>query len=145
MAGVGVLICGRHLFDITHGWNGTHPVGLPVVVVTHKAPAGWPGVERFTFVDSVRAAVQVARDLAGEKDVVVASSKIAQQCLDSGLLDEIHLDLVPVLLGNGVPWFENLARAPVRLDNPVVIEGDRVTHLAYSVPGRSSGGKKTTK
>jgi len=136
MAGVGALIAGRHLFDITHGWGGTHPLGVPVVVVTHTPPADRPHPETFTFVDGVEAAVEQARRLAGDKDVVVASAKIAQQCLDAGLLDTINVDLVPVLLGTGVRWFEQLAKAPVRLGDPTVIEGTGVTHLAYPVQNR---------
>ncbi|GAA4520116.1 dihydrofolate reductase family protein [Actinoallomurus oryzae] len=131
MAGVGALVAGRHLFDITHGWGGTHPLGVPVVVVTHEPPADRP--ETFTFAGSVEAAVKLAREAAGDKNVVVASAKIAQQCLDAGLLDAIHVDLVPVLLGTGVRWFENLTTAPVRLEGPAVIEGHGVTHLAYTV------------
>jgi dihydrofolate reductase len=133
LAGAGALITGRHLFDITQGWGGTHPIGVPVVVVTHEPPADWPHSETFTFVDGVANAVRVAAGLAGEKNVVVASAKIAQQCLDAGLLDAIDVDLVPVLLGEGVRWFENLAKAPVRLGDPTVIEGNGVTHLAYEV------------
>lgn len=133
MAGVGALVTGRHLFDITHGWGGTHPVGVPVVVVTHEPPADWPHTETFTFVDGVEQAVDAAHGLAGDKNVVVASSKVAQQCLGAGLLDEIHVDLVPILLGEGVRWLENLAKVPVRLGDPTVIEGHGVTHLAYTV------------
>jgi dihydrofolate reductase len=133
LAGAGALITGRHLFDITQGWGGTHPIGVPVVVVTHEPPADWSHHETFTFVDGVANAVRVAAGLAGEKNVVVASAKIAQQCLDAGLLDAIDVDLVPVLLGEGVRWFENLAKAPVRLGDPTVIEGNGVTHLAYEV------------
>jgi dihydrofolate reductase len=133
VASAGALITGRHLFDITQGWGGTHPIGTPVVVITHEPPADWPHNETFTFVDSVEKAVQVARDLAGEKNVVVASAKIAQQCLDAGLLDGINVDLVPVLLGEGVRWFENLAKAPVQFGNPTVVEGNGVTHLSYEV------------
>lgn len=138
MATVGVLIAGRHLFDITNGWGGTHPLGVPIVVVSHRpAPADWPYTDTFTFVDSVEKAVAIARDLAGGKDVVVASAKIAQQCLNAGLLDRINVDLVPVLLGDGVRWFEHLRTAPVQLSDPTVIEGDRVTHLAYDIVSKS--------
>jgi dihydrofolate reductase len=137
VAGAGALITGRHLFDITQGWGGTHPIGAPVVVVTHEPPADWPHTETFTFVDDVEKAVRVARGLAGDKNVVVASAKIAQQCLDAGLLDGINVDLVPVLLGEGVRWFENLAKSPVQLGDPTVIEGNRVTHLAYEVVRKS--------
>ncbi|GAA1529547.1 dihydrofolate reductase family protein [Actinomadura kijaniata] len=134
MAGVGALIAGRHLFDITQGWGGTHPLGVPIVVVTHREPpADWPHTDTFTFVGDVEEAVRTARAAAGDRNVVIASAKIARQCLDAGLLDGIHVDLVPVLLGEGVRWFDDLAKAPVRLGDPVVIEGDGVTHLAYDV------------
>lgn len=133
---VGALVAGRHLYDITHGWGGTHPMGVPVVVVTHEPPAERPS-EAFTFAGDVTEAVAKAKEAAGEKDVVVASAKIAQQCLDAGLLDGINVDLVPVFLGEGVRWFDGLAKAPVRLGNPTVIEGDGVTHLAYEVTPRA--------
>lgn len=136
MASVGALIAGRHLFDITQGWGGTHPLGVPVVVVTHEPPADWPHTDTFTFVDGIEKAVRVAKEAAGEKDVVVASAKIAQQCLNAGLLDAVHVDLVPVLLGSGVRWFDNLT-GTAKLGNPTVIEGNGVTHLAYPVVTRS--------
>jgi dihydrofolate reductase len=135
MESVGALIAGRHLFDITHGWGGTHPLGVPVIVVTHNPPADQP--DTFTFADGVEKAVELAKKAAGDKNVVVASSKIAQQCLDAGLLDAINVDLVPVILGQGVRWFENLGRSPVELGDPTVIQGRGVTHLAYSVAGKS--------
>ncbi|HMG31906.1 MAG TPA: dihydrofolate reductase family protein [Jiangellaceae bacterium] len=83
-----------------------HPLGVPVFVVTHEPPTDWPHTDTFTFVDSIESAVELAQQAAGEKNVVVASSKTAQQCLDAGLLDAIHVDLVPTLLGDGVRWFE---------------------------------------
>ncbi|MCP2335030.1 dihydrofolate reductase family protein [Actinomadura rupiterrae] len=128
----GALIAGRHLYDITSGWGGKHPLGVPVFVVTHRLDAEAPS-DAFTFVGDVAEAVAKAKEAAGDRNVVVASAKIAQQCLDAGLLDAINVDLVPVLLGSGVRWFENLAKSPVKLGDPVVIEGNGVTHLAYEV------------
>lgn len=136
MAGTGALIAGRHLYDITHGWGGTHPLGVPIVVVTHEPPADQPHPDTFTFAGGVEEAVRLAKEAAGDKNVVVASAKIAQQCLDAGLLDGVHIDLVPVLLGEGVRWFENLGKAPVAFGTPTIIEGNGVTHLAYPVSGR---------
>jgi dihydrofolate reductase len=81
----------------------------------------------------VAQAVAEARSIAGEKNVVVASPSITQQCLDLGALDEIHVSLVPVLLGAGIPFFASLRVAPVMLDDPVVTPGRRVTHLSYRV------------
>ena len=60
-----------------------------------------------------------------------------QQCLDAGLVDELAVDLVPIVLGDGVRWFENLRQVPVHLGNPTVIEGNAVTHLTYTVTKRS--------
>jgi dihydrofolate reductase len=137
MASVGALITGRHLFDVTHGWGGTHPMGVPIFVVTHQPPTDWPHTDTFTFVDSIKKAVELAREVAGEKNVVVASAKTAQQCLDAGLLDAIYVDLVPNILGDGIRWFENLSKFPVHLENPTVIEGNGVTHLAYTISRKS--------
>jgi dihydrofolate reductase len=129
----GALVCGRRLFDLTNGWDDSHPIGAPVVVVTHSAPqdtAKWP---RTTFVGGVADGIARARDIAGDKDVTIASADIARQALDLGLVDEVHVSLVPVLLGRGIPYFANLASAPHRFDDPVIIPGKRATHLRYRV------------
>jgi hypothetical protein len=73
------------------------------------------------------------RQIAGDKDVAIASASIAAQALGLGLVDEVTISLVPVLLGTGIPYFANLARAPHRFDDPVIIPGSRVTHLCYAV------------
>ena len=82
---VGAIVAGRHLFDITDGWGDRHPAGAPpVVVVTHAPPpdAGrWP---RTTFVDGVEAAIATALEIAGGKDVTIASPTIIQQRSTSG-------------------------------------------------------------
>ncbi len=134
---IGALIAGRRLFDVASGWNGTHPTGVPVFVVTHRIPAPqeWPHQDApFTFVtDGVESAIAQAKAVAGDKDVVIASPSIARQALDAGLLDVITVDLVPYLLGSGTPYFANLTSAPVRLDNPTIHPGSRVTHLSYRV------------
>ena len=133
LSGVGALVCGRRLFDLTNGWNDSHPIGAPVVVVTHRAPqdaAKWP---RTTFVDGVAEAIARAKEIAGDRDVSIASADIARQALDLGLVDEVCVSLVPVLLGEGIPYFTDLAGAPHRFDDPVVIQGKRATHLRYRV------------
>ena len=59
---------------------------------------------------------------------------IASQALDAGLLDEVWIDLVPVLLGGGTPYFSQLGTAPVVLEGPLEsVQGNRVTHLRYKV------------
>ncbi len=106
-------------------------------MVTHTVPEGWPrGDAPFTFVtDGVESAVAQAKALAGERIVAVATPTITQQCLNAGLLDAIRVNLVPVLLGNGIRFFDNLRDTPVMLEDPVVTEGLRVTHLYYRVRG----------
>ena len=137
VAGHGALITGRRLFDVAAGWNGVHPTGLPVFVVTHRIPTTqeWPHHDApFTFVtDGLASAVAQATAAAGDKDVVIASPNIAQQALELGLLDVITVDLVPYLLGSGTPYFASLASGPVRLDEPTIRPGSRVTHLSYRV------------
>jgi dihydrofolate reductase len=140
LGNVGAEISGRRLFDFTDGWGGHTPTGTPVFVVTHGVPDGWPreGVP-FTFVtDGVESAVAQATAVAGDKIVSVAGPNIIQQCLNTGLLDEIVVNLVPVLFGDGIRFFDNLSGTPIELDDPQVIEGTRVTHLRYRVrkPGR---------
>jgi dihydrofolate reductase len=135
----GALVVGRRLFDITSGWSGNHPLGMPVVVLSHSVPDGWPRSDApFTFVsDGIEAAIEVARAIAGDKHVGVNGGTIARQCLDAGLLDEIWVDLVPLLLGGGTPFFSALGSAPVELEGPTsVVEGSGVTHLRYRVRAR---------
>jgi dihydrofolate reductase len=131
--GVGAMISGRRLFDMTDGWGDNHPVGAPVVVVTHRPPDNaerWP---RTTFVDSVEAAVAKAREIAGDKDVTIASPNVIQQALDLGLVDEVCISLVPVLFGEGIPYFGKPAHGHLLFEDPVVVQGRRALHLRYPV------------
>jgi dihydrofolate reductase len=133
----GALVVGRKLFDSINGWGGNHPMGVPVVVVTHSLPEGWPRDDApFTFVtDGIERAVEQAKALAGDKVVGVNGGTIARQCLEAGLLDEIWVDLVPVLLGGGgTPFFDQVKGAPFELAGPLsVVQGTDVTHLRYRV------------
>jgi dihydrofolate reductase len=135
----GALVVGRHLFNITSGWGGRHPMDGPVVVLTPSVPDGWEREgERFVFVTEggIEAAVAKARELAGEKNVVVNGGQMAKQALQAGLLDEIGVDITPVLLGGGTPFFDRLG-AIVDLEGPIsVVQGQAVTHLRYRVAGQ---------
>jgi dihydrofolate reductase len=136
---VGVLVCGRTLFDVAEGWQGRHSLDVPVVVVTHQVPTGWVDAHPdapFSFVtDGVEAAIARARELAGDRVVAVTGGTIARQCLELGLLDEVAIDLVPVVMGAGNrPFFGELSSHDVLLGNPTVcIQGDRVIHLVFPV------------
>ena len=134
-ATTGAMVFGRRTFDLTHGWGGGHPLGVPVFVLTHTVPQervyeGSP----FTFVtDGLQSAVEQAKAVAGDKDVGVTGASLVQQCIRAGLLDEIHVDLVPVVLGGGVRLFGDLDTEPIVLESTQVIEGAGVTHLTFRV------------
>jgi dihydrofolate reductase len=130
----GAGVWGRRTFDIARAWGG-HPPGTPCFIVTHTVPQEWiyEG-SPFTFVtDGVESAIRQAREAAGDKDVVVCTASILQQCLNAGLMDEIHLDVAPVLLGSGVRLFDHLDKAPIELETIRVIAAPGVTHLGFRV------------
>jgi dihydrofolate reductase len=135
---LGALVCGRTLFDFTDGWGGRHTMDVPVVVVTHEVPTEWVDAHPdapFSFVTAgVEAAVGRAQEIAGDGVVAVAAGTIARQCLELGLLDEVAVDLVPVVMGEGRPFFGTLSLEDVPLADPTVcIQGDRVVHLVFPV------------
>jgi dihydrofolate reductase len=134
---VGVLVVGRRLFNLTDGWGGVHPLDRPIVVVTHSVPEDWASAHPdapFTFVtDGLETAIARARDIAGGRNVGVTAGTLARQALELGLLDEIWFDLVPVVMGGGRKFFDDLTTDPVVLDEPTITEGARVTHLRYVV------------
>jgi dihydrofolate reductase len=77
--------------------------------------------------------VAKAQEIAGDATVAVTAGTIAGQCLQLGLLDAVAIDLVPVVMGRGRPFFAGLNADDVVLDDPVVcVQGDRVTHLVYA-------------
>lgn len=133
--GIGALVHGRRTFDHADGWGGEHPVGAPVVVVTSRpAPAEWiaahPGAP-FTFVDGIERAVAEAKAIAGDRDISVGMASVVRQCRAAGLLDEIAIDLVPVLLGEGIRYLDQVGE--VRLEQVGLAQGTGVTHLRYRV------------
>ena len=132
---MGAFVTGRRTFDIANGWGGRPPLGVPTFVVTHTVSQEWlyEG-SPFTFVtDGVESAVEQAKAVAADKDVAVGAASIAQQCIRAGLLDEININLVPVLLGGGVRLFEHLGTGPIELEKTRVIEAPEITHLTFRV------------
>jgi dihydrofolate reductase len=144
-AGIGAMVIGRHLFDMTDGWGGTPPVGEHVVVVSHRPkPDGWqprdvsdgphPGrAAQYHFADDVTKAVEKARELAGDRTVVVAAGEVGGQALALGLVDEVGMDVVPVVFGSGKRYFGPVDGQHLLEDPHTVIQGDRVLHLRYRV------------
>lgn len=132
----GAIVSGRRSFDVAGAWGGRHPVNVPIFVVTHNVPQEWvdkPG-SPFTFVtDGVESAVRQAKAVAGDKNVGVGGADITQQCIRAGLLDEIGIDLVPVVLGSGVRLFENIGDEPLQLESTMVSKDTGVIHLRFRV------------
>ncbi len=132
---VGVLVTARRTFDIAHAWGGRHPMNVPMVVLTHRVPQEWvkPG-SPFTFVtDGVESAIEKAKQIAGDKNVAVGAPSVVKQCLQAGLLDEIHIDLVPALLFSGIPLFDHLGIQPMDLQIVEVNATAEVVHLTFRV------------
>ena len=139
---LGALVCGRTLFDFTDGWGGRHTLDEPVVVVTHQVPTAWveahPDAPFHFVTDGVEAAVAIAKEIAGNRTVAVTAGTIAQQCLELGLLDAVSIDLVPVVMGEGRPYFGELSVEDIQLGDPIkCVQGNRVLHLLYPVGSQS--------
>src|SRR5436305_7383341 len=132
-----ITVIGRHLFDTTDGWAGVPAAGDELVVVTHRPlPEEWladhPGAP-FHTAGSVEAGIALAKKLAGDGLVCVTAGDLGGQAFSAGLVDEIAMDVAPVVLGEGVRFFGSHT-GTVLLDDPdQVVRGDRVLHLHYTV------------
>jgi dihydrofolate reductase len=132
--GIGVIVMGRHLFDLVNGWEGTPPAGEHVVVVSHRPkPEGWHPEASYHFVDNVTAAVATAQELAGDRTVSVNAGGVGSQIFAAGLVDEVAMDVVPVVFGSGKRYFGDIEGQHLLEDPHVVIQGERVLHLRYRV------------
>ncbi len=132
----GVLVTARRTFDIAHAWGGKHPMNVPIVVVTHHVPQEWADKSGspFTFVtNGIESAIEKARQIAGDKSIVVGAPSIVKQCLQLGLMDEIHIDLIPTLLFDGIPLFDHLGIQPVDLQVVEVNATIEVIHITFRV------------
>jgi dihydrofolate reductase len=131
---IGAMVIGRHLFDMTNGWEGRPPAGEHVVVVSHRPrPDGWHPEASYHFVADVAQAIATAKELAGGRTVAVAAGDIGGQALALGLVDEVAMDVVPVVFGSGKRYFGSVDGQHLLEDPHVVIQGDRVLHLRYRV------------
>jgi len=131
----GAFLCGRRLYDLVKGWNGSHPIrGLPVVVLTHAPPENVPsGNSSFTFcTQGLKKAVDTARAQAKGKDVMVHGANTTQQLLKEGLADELWLHIVPIILGEGRRLFERTANS-IQLEVLETVETPQAIHLRYHV------------
>jgi dihydrofolate reductase len=134
---VGANIFGRTGYDhsIIH-WGKNGPTGaarIPTVIVSHSVPQDIPENGVYSFVNSIEAALETARKLAGGKDIYITGADIAQQFLKRGLIDEISIHLIPVLFGNGTRLFEHLNSEHISLETVEVIQTAEAIHLRFRV------------
>jgi dihydrofolate reductase len=134
----GAMVTGRRNFDLARGWGGNPPTS-PCFVLTHSVPEGWSGEgSPFVFVtDGIESAIRQATEAAGDKDVEVGTPSMLQQALNAGLVDELHIDLAPILLGRGIRLFDQLTMGPTDLEIIRVIPAPGVTHLRYRIAKRA--------
>jgi len=140
---VGAYVMGRNMFgpgrgewdlDWTGWWGEEPPYGVPVLVLTHHPRESVQvGATTFHFVtDGVAAAVEQAREAAGGRKVAVAGgASTVNQCLAAGLVDQLHLHVVPLTLGEGERLFDGVPR--LELEPVQVVSSPRVTHVKYRV------------
>ena len=134
----GVSIMGKRMFEGGEQfWPEEAPFHTPVFVVTNEVRAPWarPGETTFYFVnDGIESALEQARAVAGDRDIRIAGgADVIRQYLDAGLVDELGIELAPVLLGGGTALFDGLDSDRVTLEVDEVIDSPRVTHLRYAV------------
>jgi len=131
---IGAIVQGRHLFDLTNGWEARPPAGEHLVVVSHRPkPDGWHPEADVPFFDDVAAAVEEACRRAGDRIVAVCAGVVGGQALALGVVDEVAMDVVPVVFGSGKRYFGAIDTQHMLDDPEVVIQGDRVLHLRYRV------------
>jgi len=139
------VIAGRRTFELAGRWNGDHHDGVPILVLTHDVPDEPPPGSAHYLTD-VRECAAQARAAAGEGDVLVHGAGAAQALLRAGELDELELNVVPVLLGQGRRLFDGLPAERVELElvRRLVTEdaapAQRVMHLRYRVLSRGRSG-----
>lgn len=138
----GAVVMGRNSYAMSEDpdwFAGNYEYQVPIFVLTHKLPQKKPQQTdelTFTFVtDGIQSAIRQAKAAAGAKDVnVIGAPSIARQTLKAGLADELHVDIMPVLLGDGLRVFENPGTESIQLERTKVMElpGGR-THLEFRV------------
>ena len=133
-ASIGAIIQGRRLFDQTNGWEASPPAGEHLIVISHRSkPDGWHPEADVPFFDDIADAVTEAKRRAGDRVVAVCAGDMGGQALALGLVDEVAMDVVPVVFGSGRRYFGSVDAQHLLEDPSVVVQGDRVLHLRYPV------------
>lgn len=134
----GASIMGKRMFEGgERSWPEEAPFHTPVFVVTHERRDPWerPGDTTFYFVnDGIGAALERARDAAGDRDIRIAGgADTVSQYLSAGFVDELTISLAPVIFGGGTALFDGIRDDSVGFEIREVIDSPLVTHLRYQV------------
>jgi dihydrofolate reductase len=134
----GAVVLGKRMFDVGfEPWGDPPPFGMPVFIVTHEKrdPLPMKGGTTYTFVNGgIDAALDLARAAAGDKDVLIqGGANIIRQYLEAGLLDEMRIQLIPILFGDGTRLFEGLDPEGIELKKTGAIDTPAATHLRFEV------------
>jgi dihydrofolate reductase len=136
----GAVVMGLGTFEMASdpdSYADTYEFQVPIFVITQQAPKKKPnenGRMSFTFVDAVEAAIQQAKQAAGEKDVAVVGGKnVGRQLLKAGLVDELQIGIMPSLLGEGRRLFEFLEGTQIILKKTRLVETGQRTDLWFTV------------
>src|SRR5258706_13941134 len=126
-ATTGAVVLGKGMFDVGfEPWGDPPPFRMPVFVVTHEARNSLPmqGGTTYTFVtDGIEAALELARAAAGDKNVGIwGGANIIRQYLKARLLDEMQIEIIPILLGEGIRLFEGLDPEGIQLRKTSAID-----------------------
>lgn len=138
IASTGAVVMGRRSYEMGDDYTG-YELQAPIFVLTHEPPdepaKGQNDNLSFTFVtEGVERAIGLAKAAAGAKDVaMVGGPNTIRQALAAGLVDELHLDVRAVLLGDGLPLFGRTEQAPIELDLIDVSQSPGIIHLRYRV------------
>ena len=134
----GAVVMGRRAYDMAEGDFTDYEFQVPIFVLTHAVPEHLPKENdklTFTFVtEGIEHAIAQAKAAAGDKQVtVIGGAHTAQQCIRAGLVDEIQIGIIPVLLGEGLRFFEHLGTEPIELEKMRVIESPTRMDLRFRV------------
>ena len=135
----GAVVMGRRAYDMAEGDLTDYEYQVPIFVLTHHIPEqvvkGENDQLTVTFVtDGIESAIAKAKAAAGGKHVmVIGGAHTAQQCLQAGLVDKIHIGIVPILLGEGLRFFEHLGSEQIELERMRILESPTRTDLWFRV------------
>ncbi len=136
----GAVVMGRRSYAMgdPDGYADNYEFQVPIFVLTKDIPKKQPRQTEkltFTFVtDGIKSAIEKAKTAARDKDVtVIGGASIAQQCIQAGLLDEIHIDVMPLLLCEGLRLFEHIGEPSIKLEKIAVMEAPVRTHLRFRI------------